>query len=226
MKSAEAYLDLVDRGLSPARALSSLPQCELQYIDKVPIGVFFAAQYLGWKFFPRFLRVSHFSPSWTNRSLIAQATSDTEQLKRWARTRPQWALATGSPSGLVVLVLDGDAGRNSLLELCKDDWDWLFTLRTQAGVKRYIFFTWAEDEGHIPVLSSLGKGITILGEGDWLLFPPSREFSGAQHVFLTRSTAALAPSWLRELVLSSGSASKIVPASSQEYSSQLCQPRA
>jgi hypothetical protein len=223
MKSAEAYLDLVDKGLSPARALSSLPQCELQYIDKVPIGVFFAAQYLGWKFFPRFLRVSHFSPSWMKRSRIAQATSDTEQLKRWARTMPQWALATGSPSGLVVLVLDGDAGRNSLLELCKDDWDWLFTLRTQAGVKRYIFFTWPQDEERIPVSSDLGKGMSILGEDDWLLFPPSREFSGAQHVFLTRAIAAVAPPWLRDLVRKSESASTLVPAPSQKCSSQVCQ---
>lgn len=225
MKSAEAYLDLVDRGLSPARALSSLPQCGLQYIDKVPIGIYFAAQYLGWKFFPMFSRVSQFGPAWVNRSQIAQATGDTERLRRWARTRPQWALATGSASGLVVLVLDGDAGRNSLLDLCKDDWDWLFTLRTQAGVKRYIFFTWPQDEEHIPVSGFLGKSITILGEDDWLLFPPSREFSGAQHVFLTQSTAAVAPPWLRELVLSSESASTLVSASSPEYISQHRQLR-
>jgi hypothetical protein len=202
MKSVDEFLDLLERGISAERALSYLPQCELQYVAKVPIGVFLAAQLLGWRFFPtpRFRRPA------MSQLQIRKATNNLEQLKIWARTRPEWALATGVRSGVFVLVVHGEDGRKSLLESCGDDWDWLFTLRTQAGVKRYIFYAWPENEQQNPRSAYLGKGLSLLGEGDWLLFPPSRELSGVQHVFLTRSTPAQAPCWLHDLVFRSGSA--------------------
>ncbi len=52
MKSADAFIDLLERGIRADRALSSLPQCELQYVAKVPIGVYLAANLFGWRFFP------------------------------------------------------------------------------------------------------------------------------------------------------------------------------
>lgn len=117
-------------------------------------------------------------------------------MKRWALSRPQWALATGALSGVLAVVVDGDRGRNSLLELCGDDWDWLFTLRTQGGRKRYILYDWPQTQHGIPASVCIGEGLSVLGEGAWLLFPPSREMNGIQHVFLTRATAAEAPNWL------------------------------
>lgn len=196
MKSADEYLALLERGFSAKRALSSLAQYELQYIDKVPFDVYCAARWFGWRFFPVPRR--RLSP--LSRLRISEATDNLEQLKRWARIRPHWALATGALSGVFAIVVEGDSGRNALLECCGDDWDWLFTLRTQAGLKRYIFYAWPENQRQIPQPSCLGKGLSILGEGDWLLYPPSLEPSGAQHVFLTRSTAAQPPAWLLDRV--------------------------
>jgi hypothetical protein len=192
MKSADEFLDLLGRGVSTGNALSSLQQCELQYIAKVPIGVYVAARWLGWRFFP----VRRTRSSALSSMLIDRATNNLEQLKRWAPSRPQWALATGAMSGVFAVVIDGDRGRNSLLELCGDDWDWLFTLRTQGGRKRYILYTWPDGQHRIPTSMFLGEGLSLLGEGGWLLFPPSREANGVQHVFLTRSTATQAPAWL------------------------------
>ena len=207
MKSADAFIDLLARGIGAGRALSSLPQCELQYIAKVPIGVYLAARFYGWRFFP----APQFRRSAIDRLHIREATNNSDKLKLWARTRPEWALATGALSGVFVLVVHGDDGRKSLLETCGDDWDWLFTLRTQAGSKRYIFYTWPENEQQNPRSIYLGKGLSLLGEGDWLLFPPSREISGVQHVFLTRSTPAQAPCWLHNLVFCSGT--EVAPSS-------------
>ena len=210
MKSADAFIDLLARGISANKALSSLPQCELEYIAKVPIGVYLAARFYGWRFFP----APRLGRSPINGLHIHEATNKLETLKFWARSRPEWALATGALSGVFVLVVHGDIGRKSLLESCGDDWDWLFTLRTQAGSKRYIFYAWPENEKQNPRSIFLGNGLSLLGEGDWLLFPPSREISGVQHVFLTRSTPAQVPCWLHNLVFCSGSAVARLSASS------------
>ena len=214
MKSADEYLALLERGFSAKRALSSLAQYEMQYIDRVPLDVYCAARWFGWRFFP----VPKRRRSPLSRLRISEATDNLEQLKRWARIRPHWALATGTLSGVFVIVVEGGSGRNALLECCGDDWDWLFTLRTQAGLKRYIFYAWPENQRQIPQSSCLGKGLSILGEGDWLLYPPSREPSGAQHVFLTRSTAAQAPAWLLDRVFGWKSAGDPVPMHSSQSS--------
>jgi Bifunctional DNA primase/polymerase, N-terminal len=215
MRSADDFLDLLDRGVSAGRALSSLPQCELQYIAKVPIGVYLAARWLGWRFFP----VRRTRPAMSS-ILIDRATNNLEQLKRWAGSRPQWALATGALSGVFALVVDGDRGRNSLLQLCGDDWDWLFTLRTQGGTRRYIFYTWPDGQYRIPTSMFLGEGLSLIGEGGRLLFPPSREANGAQHVFLTRATATQAPAWLLDSLSCSGEAGgqSLVPTAQCGYS--------
>jgi hypothetical protein len=202
MKSADAFLDLLERGFSVKRVLSSLAQYELRYIDRIPFEVYCASQAFRWRFFP----VPRPRLSAVSQLQIRKATYNLEQLKQWARSRPHWALATGAGSGVFVIVVEGDVGRNSLLECCGEDWDWLFTLRTQAGVKRYIFYAWPDNQKQILRSKSLGKGLYLLGEGDWLLYPPSREPSGAQHVFLTRSTAAQPPDWLLERIFDQESA--------------------
>lgn len=213
IKSADAFIDLLARGISADRALSSLPQCELQFIAKVPIGVYLSARFFDWRFFP----APHHRRSAIDQLRIREATNNLDRLKFWAGSRPEWALATGALSGVFVLVVHGDDGRKSLLDSCGDDWDWLFTLRTQAGSKRYIFYAWPEDEERNPQSIYLGKGLSLLGEGDWLLFPPSREFSGVQHVFLTRSTPAQAPCWLHNLIFCSESAVAPSSASSLQH---------
>jgi hypothetical protein len=213
MKSAHTFIDLLEKGIHADRALSSLPQCELRYVAKVPIGVYLAAKLFGWRFFP----APQLRRSATEKLRIHDATNNLDELTFWARSRPEWALATGALSGVFVLVVHGDEGRKSLLETCGDDWDWLFTLRTQAGVKRYIFYAWPENEQENPRSIHLGKGLSLLGEGDWLLFPPSREPGGVQHVFLTRSTPAQAPCWLRNLVFCAASAAAPSPANSLQH---------
>jgi hypothetical protein len=66
MKSAEAFIEALEQGLSPVDALYSLPDYEPHYIDRIPVEVYRAALRNGWRFFPVSPRahfaVTHASP--------------------------------------------------------------------------------------------------------------------------------------------------------------------
>jgi hypothetical protein len=79
----------------------------------------------------------------------------------------------------------------SLLDLCGDDWSWLDTLRSVAGEKRCISFAWAEGRRQISGSRQICEGLSVLGEGDWVLTPPSREPHGTQHAYLNPEAEAL-----------------------------------
>jgi hypothetical protein len=193
MKSASAFVAALEQGLSPIEALQSLPEYEPRYIQRVPVEVYRAALRKGWRFFPvsfsEHLAVMHAS--------LVQATDNLEQLRAWARECPNWALVTGQRSGVFVLEVDGDKGVASILDLCGDDWSWLDTLRSMAGEKRCISFAWPEGRRQISSSRQIGEGLSVLGEGDWVLIPPSREPHGAQHAYMNpMAEIATAPVWL------------------------------
>jgi len=102
-----------------------------------------------------------------------------------------------SISGVFVLDVDGGEGLASLLDLCNDDWSWLDTLRSAAGGKRCISFAWPEGRRQISRSRQIAKGLRFLGEGDWVLIPPSREPHGAQHAYMNpMAEIVAAPIWL------------------------------
>jgi hypothetical protein len=193
MYSAEALCKALEEGLSVEKALSTLQPYELRYIARIPVEVYRASQQLDWRFFavPRLGRPAG------NHLRLREATNDLEKLKQWARSRPRWVLATGPLSGVFVMVVDGIAGQNSLIRACSDDWSWLDTLRTQAGQRRFIFLGWPH--GRRQIRRYVGEGLYILGEGDWLLMPPSRELDGDLHVYIDPQPVAQAVSWLLSL---------------------------
>jgi len=78
MKSAEAFVQVLQRGLRPAVAANSLPAFDLQYVARIPIVIYRAAQQLHWRFFV----LSSNGASTPEGSEIDSATSDLEQLKR------------------------------------------------------------------------------------------------------------------------------------------------
>jgi hypothetical protein len=195
MKSAQLFLESVEQGRSPCEAIYRLPTYEPLYIHRVPVEVYRAALRNGWRFFPvssgEHLAVTHAD--------LFQATDNLQQLERWAREWPNWGLVTGPESGVFVLEVDGGEGLASLLDLCGDDWNWLDTLRSMAGEKRCISFAWPEGRRQISSNRQIGKGLSDLDEGDWVLVPPSREPHGTQHTYLNpRAEAVAAPAWLLE----------------------------
>jgi hypothetical protein len=197
MKSAEAFIEALEQGLSPVDALYSLPDYEPHYIDRIPVEVYRAALRNGWRFFP-VSPSAHFAVKHTQ---VLQATNNLRQLKRWAQQRANWALATGPNSGVFVFKVDGGEGLTSLLDLCGDDWSWLDTLRSMAGEKRFIFFAWPAGRKQVSNRQQIGEHLCVLGEGDCLLVPPSRELDGPQHTYLNPQAAVVAaPAWLLDRV--------------------------
>jgi hypothetical protein len=193
LKSAEAFVAALEQGLSPIEALQALPEYEPPYIHRIPVEVYRAALRNGWRLFPvsfsKHLAVTHAN--------LFQATDNLQQLRSWAREYPNWALVTGQRSGVFVLEVDGDKGVASILDLCGDDWSWLDTLRSMAGEKRCISFAWPEGRRQISSSRQIGEGLRVLGEGDWVLIPPSREPHEAQHAYMNpMAEIATAPVWL------------------------------
>lgn len=193
MKSAEAFVEAIEQGMSPAEALHSLPDYELRYLDRIPVEVHRAALRRGWRFFPVHPN-NQFSEQHAN---LLRATDDLRELKRWARQRASWALATGAESGVFVVEVDGEEGLDSLLELCGEDWSWLDTLRSMAGEKRFIFFAWPAGRRQSSSSRQIAERLRVLGDGDWLLVPPARESHGVQHTYVNpQGAVTAAPAWL------------------------------
>ena len=197
MKSAEVFVEALEQGLSPVEALPSLPDYEPRYIHRVPIEVYRAALRNGWRFFP----VSSSQHLASTHADLFLATDNLQQLSNWARESPNWALVTGPDSGVFVLEVDGGEGLASLLDLCGDDWNWLDTLRSVAGEKRWIFLAWPVGRRQFSSGRQIGERLSVLGEGDWLLVPPSREPHGPQRTYLNPGAEVLAaPVWLLDRV--------------------------
>ena len=194
MKSAQAFVNALEHGLTSEEAFASLPDYRLPYRDGIPVEIYYTAQQLGWQYFP----VSRTCRRGDESQLIDQATSRLSELKLWGRRRDNWALATGSASGVLALAVVGSEGVTSLLSACRDDWSWLDTLRTSAGETRYNFFAWPTGQ---PVLSgSIGEGLRILGDGGWVFMPPSRE-KGVPYVYLNpHLIVGPTPEWILSLL--------------------------
>lgn len=189
MKSAEAFVKALASGLTTDEALASLPPYYLPYREGIPTEIYYAAQQLGWRFFPLPFKTG------TAPLLINQATNRITKLKLWSRGHCNWGLATGSVSGVFVLAVEGEVGLESLLCACGDDWDWLDTLRSGAGETRYNFFTLPAEQCQITC-GYIGKGLRILGDGDWVPMPPSRQ-NGLPYVYLNPHFAIhSAPLWM------------------------------
>lgn len=113
---------------------------------------------------------------------VKDATSSLETVEIWARqwNRTNWALATGSGSG--VLVVDVDTKTNdgyaSLARWEQQHGALPKTLSVRSGSGgRHLYF-------HIPVGSSIGNrvdwlpGVDIRANGGYVILPPSRHESG------------------------------------------------
>jgi hypothetical protein len=134
---------------------------------------------------------------------IEDATADQAQLEQWACEYPgcNWGLATGAASGVFVLEVDTGSASSALRILCEDDWDWRQTLLMSAGDAGYAFFRWPAGRAMRGSGKNPAPGLTIHGEGDYVLIPPSAGSSGVSHVFLDPDAAiAVAPQWLLDSV--------------------------
>jgi hypothetical protein len=132
-------------------------------------------------------------------------TSDLALLEAWAVQFPgcNWGLATGTASGLVVIDIDGEAGRTSLADLERRGLILPATLtvttgRTDGGEHRYYRGPSGVDIRN-DQSGKIGLHIDVRGTGGFVVCPPSIHASGKQYRFVDPSAPiADLPAWIVE----------------------------
>jgi hypothetical protein len=106
--------------------------------------------------------------------LIADATDEISLIEELsAAAQPLWGYRGAlGPSGLCVLVLEGEAGRTSLASLVPD-LDECFTLKARRGDAVFVFFRQPAGTQRIASAMKLGLGVSILGDGTSCDVPPT-----------------------------------------------------
>ena len=100
----------------------------------------------------------------TNRALIE---------KYWAKwPNAKIGIATGVDAGIIAVVIDGEVGRSSLKELEARNTQLPKTVTIRASKERTYLFEIGDTRLHCPT-KRLGDGITILGDGEFVVAPYS-----------------------------------------------------
>ncbi len=196
MNNAEEFLSVIEgRGT----ATSSRPAPSLNYSrnSALPDEVLLAANHK-WRLFP----VQQTSNSTVTRAFAKKATSNHDQLERWAvdYLGCAWALATGQESGVFVVEMNGELGRKSFCDLGWNEWDWEQTLQSVAGGTAHAFFRWPVGLSRHTVRMQIAPGLSLRGEGDFVFIPPSLAF-GISHAWRNPDIRlAAAPAWLLDSI--------------------------
>jgi hypothetical protein len=144
---------------------------------------------------------------------LLDASSHPATVATWWRRLPQAnvGIRTGAESALVVLDVDGAAGRASLRDLVASHALFQACWARTGGGGWHAYF--AHPGGTVPSSAGrLGARLDVRGEGGYVVAPPSRHWSGRRYRWIfqpdgsappTASPLPPLPSWLLELALPS-----------------------
>jgi len=144
---------------------------------------------------------------------VLDATTDSVRINAWWRSVPDLnvGIATGAPSGVFVLDVDGDDGEASLRKLETEHSNLPPTIEVITGKGRHCYFRIGE---YGPVKNSAGQiapGLDVRGDGGYVIAPPSVHPSGRAYAWSvdSASTFADAPGWLHSLTGANNNNGKI-----------------
>ena len=130
---------------------------------------------------------------------VLDATSDLAAIRRWWQQEPQFniAIATGEPSGVFVVDIDGLDAEAELRRLEAEQEPLPETVEVITARGRHIYFKMPD----ATVRNSAGRiapGIDVRGSGGYVLAPPSIHPTGRAYCWSvdTAATFAAAPAWL------------------------------
>jgi hypothetical protein len=167
----------------------------------------------GWKLFPlsrpedasfpenrRGKAPPHGFTEWPTR-----ATSDPAQLQAWAREYPgcNWAIATGTPSDLVVVDVDGEEGRASRAALEQQGFIFPHTLTAQTGRADGVEHGYYKPPPDVEIgnnnTGKLAPHIDVRGSGGYVVAVSSTHASGRQYRWSDPDAPlATLPDWIAD----------------------------
>jgi len=176
--------------------------------DIQDFGLLRDAALRGWKIFPVLTSSRHVMGAF---AMLSQATDDLEQLEAWAIQYPNcnWALATGSESGVLVIEMDGCVGSASFSWLLFENHEELadnsptLISQTENGGSDTVcaYYRWPTKEANRLLRGVIAPGMRLRGDGDYVLIPPSIRRDGIRYLFLhPDAKVAAMPEWLIEQV--------------------------
>jgi hypothetical protein len=138
---------------------------------------------------------------------LYEATTDEGTIRGWWRQwrRANVGIATGSPSGIVVVDVDIPEGTDSLdlLEREAEGLPDTLSARTGSGGKHLVFHRPARrlgnSAGRLHGFPKDLPGVDLRGEGGYIVAPPSLHASGGSYEWVApRADLAPLPEWIRE----------------------------
>ncbi len=170
-----------------------------QSAHDLPREIRYAAENRHWQLFP----VPVAGRSDYARTFIKNTTCDLAALEQLAHENPSsnWGLATGPASGVFAIRADDERGVTSFLSITmkyEDETDWSETLESAIlGVPYCAFFEWPQGMILRTTNRRIVPGLSIRGDEDWVLIPPSNNVAGAKYNYRDLETPlAPAPRWI------------------------------
>ena len=136
------------------------------------------------------------------------ATTDLATVGKWWRQWPDAniGIATGAPSGIWVLDIDGDEGEATLATLQAKHGAFPDTVTViSGGGGKHFWFKMPPGQTIRTSAGKIGPGVDVRGDGGYIIVPPSIHPNGTPYVWsdgkgLSDLEPAKAPAWLLELV--------------------------
>jgi hypothetical protein len=132
---------------------------------------------------------------------LRSASHDKDMIRKWWARWPDAniAIATGWISGLLVVDIDGDAGRESYRAVQKKFGKWPATLTARTGKGGHLLYH--SGLGAFRNRAKLFPGIDIRADGGYIVAAPSTHISGKRYEWVKRTKAVPPPEWLKGLLL-------------------------
>ena len=141
---------------------------------------------------------------------VKAATADLDTIRRWWQQEPQFniGVATGAPSGIFVLDVDGIDAEVELRKLEARHSALPATVEVITARGRHVYFKMPDV---LPIRNSAGKlapGLDVRATGGYVLAPPSIHPSGRRYEWSVDCARALveAPAWLLQIIAVPGPA--------------------
>jgi hypothetical protein len=119
---------------------------------------------------------------------LKDASKDADCIRAWWKQWPDAniAIATGEVSGIIVLDVDGEAGKQSLADLMDEHGEFMESVEAETGGGGTHIIFRREEYAIQNSTSKLGPNLDIRGDGGYIVAPPSLHKTNKRYEWLER----------------------------------------